>query len=215
MTLHDADTRLAEPAEAEPLRPPTPGGFSIRPAMIVLGLGVLILAVFVTLGIVSSHSPAPVKTAGAPSAVPGHPAPGASRPADALPPIIGSGRASLEHHQRRHGAGRVRPDLAPEQRRGCRAVRRAGHAALHGLAGRAARPSTRPSMHQQGWQVFDKGAAANDPGALEVLGKLAGTDGYYWEMGATISPTTFGHGAPPSGDTDFTIRLLQQNDDQS
>ena len=54
-------------------------------------------------------------------------------------------------------------------------------------------------MHQQGWQVFDKGAAANDPGALEVLGKLAGTDGYYWEMGATISPTTFGHGAPANG----------------
>jgi hypothetical protein len=71
------------------------------------------------------------------------------------------------------------------------------------------------TMHQQGWQVFDKGAAANNPGALEVLGKLAGTDGYYWEMGATISPTRFGHGAPPSGETDFTIRLLQQNDDQS
>ncbi len=73
MTLHDADTRLAEPAEAEPLRPPTPGGFSIRPAMIVLGLAVLILAVFVTLGIVSSQSPAPVKTSGPPSAVPGSP----------------------------------------------------------------------------------------------------------------------------------------------
>ena len=70
-------------------------------------------------------------------------------------------------------------------------------------------------MHQQGWQVFDKGPAANDPGALEVLGKLAGTDGYYWEMGATISPTTFGAGAPANGDTDFTIRLLQENDDES
>ncbi len=52
-------------------------------------------------------------------------------------------------------------------------------------------------MKLQGWQIFDKGPAANDPGALEVLGKLAGTDGYYWEMGATISPTTFGPGAPP------------------
>ena len=80
MTLHDADTRFAEPAEAEPLRPPTPGGFSIRPAMIVLGLAVLILAAFVTLGIVSSHSPAPVKTSGPPSAVAGSPLPVPSRP---------------------------------------------------------------------------------------------------------------------------------------
>ena len=75
--------------------------------------------------------------------------------------------------------------------------------------------SSRPTLHQQGWQVFDKGPAANNPGALEVLGKLAGTDGYYWEIGATIQPTKFGNGAPAAGETDFTIRLLQQNDDQS
>ena len=39
---------------------PHPGGFSIRPAMIVLGLAALILVVFVTIGIVTSQSPAPV-----------------------------------------------------------------------------------------------------------------------------------------------------------
>ncbi len=70
-------------------------------------------------------------------------------------------------------------------------------------------------MRQLGWAVFDKGAAANDPHALEVLGKLAGTDGYYWQMGATISPTTFGQGAPATGETQFTIRLFQQSDDES
>jgi hypothetical protein len=68
-------------------------------------------------------------------------------------------------------------------------------------------------MRLQGWHVFDRGAAANDPGALEVLGRLAGTDGYYWEMGATISPTTFTRGGPARGQTDFTIRLLQESDD--
>src|SRR5580693_10002360 len=49
MTLHDADTGL-RPDQAvppEPLRPPTPGGISMRPAMIVLGLAVLILVAFV------------------------------------------------------------------------------------------------------------------------------------------------------------------------
>jgi hypothetical protein len=67
-------------------------------------------------------------------------------------------------------------------------------------------------MKSQGWQVFDRGPAANDPNALEVLGKLAGTDGYYWEMGVTVQPTAFGHGAPAAGDTPFTVRLLQEPD---
>ncbi len=70
-------------------------------------------------------------------------------------------------------------------------------------------------MKQQGWQVFDQGPAANVPNTLEVLGKLAGTDGYYWEMGATIPPTTFGKNAPPTGETPFTVRLFQQDDEAS
>ena len=52
-------------------------------------------------------------------------------------------------------------------------------------------------MKSQGWQIVDQGAARNDPGALEVLGKLAGSDGYYWEMGATVNATTFPSGGPP------------------
>src|SRR6185312_4515456 len=213
MTLHDADTRLAEPADTEPLRPPTPGGFSIRPAMVVLGLSVLILAVFVTLGIVSSHSPAPVKTGGAPSAVPGSTL-RAQPAAAALKPIVGSGEppsniinavtvpvgsVRISHQNNAAGAGQFDAEVT------LRSTDSQG--ALLGFFASA--------MHQEGWQVFDKGAAANNPGAVEVLGKLAGTDGYFWEMGATIPPTTFGHGAPPSGETHFTIRLLQQNDDQS
>ena len=54
-----------------------------------------------------------------------------------------------------------------------------------------------------------------DPGSLEVLGKLAGTDGYYWEMGAVIAPTVFRPGGPPRGQTDFIIRLLQEGDESS
>ncbi len=69
-------------------------------------------------------------------------------------------------------------------------------------------------MKLRGWQVFDRGPAAHNPGAFEILGKLAGSDGYYWEMGATISPTSFRPGGPPRGQTDFTIRLLQLGDSQ-
>jgi hypothetical protein len=213
MTLHDTDSRLAGQPEDEPLRPPTPGGFSIRPAMIVVGLAVLIVAVFVTLAILSSHSPAPVKTSAAPSVVPGSTL-RAEPAADALKPIVGSGEppsnivnavsvpvgsVRISHQNNAAGAGQFDAQVT---------LRSAdSQGAL--LAFFAA------TMHQDGWQVFDKGAAANNPGALEVLGKLAGTDGYYWEMGATIPPTTFGHGAPPAGETHFTVRLLQQNDDQS
>jgi hypothetical protein len=213
MTVHDTDTRLAEPAESAPLRPPTPGGFSIRPAMVVLGLAVLIVGAFVTLGILSSHSPAPLKTAGTPSAVPGSTL-RAEPAAVALRPIVGLGEppsniinavtvpvgsVRISHQNNAAGAGQF--DAEVTLRSG------ASQGAL--LAFFAA------AMHQQGWQVFDKGAAANNPGALEVLGKLAGTDGYYWELGVTIPPTTFGHGASVRGETDFTVRLLQQNDDQS
>ena len=67
-------------------------------------------------------------------------------------------------------------------------------------------------MKFQGWQVFGRGPAVHDPGAYEVLGKLAGSDGNYWEMGAVLSPTTFGSGGPAHGETDFTIRLFQVSD---
>ena len=212
MTLSDAETRLADPG-APPLRPATPGGFSIRPAMVVLGLGVLILAVFVTLGILSTHSPAPVRTQAAPSAVPGtslraEPASHALAPIIALgePPsniinavAVPTGSIRISHENTAAGSGQLDAQVV------LRSTDSQG-ALLTFFAA---------EMRQQGWQVFDRGPAANDPRSLEVLGKLAGTDGYFWEMGATISPTSFGHGAPAAGETDFTIRLLQQNDDQS
>ena len=213
MTLHDTGTRPAEAVGPEPLRPPTPGGFSIKPAMVVLGLAILIVAAFVTLGILSSRTPAPVKATGAPSAVPGSTLRGEPAAA-ALRPIVGSGEppsnivnavlvpvgsVRVSHVNNAAGAGQFDAQVT------LRSTDSQG--ALLGFFA--------ATMHQEGWQVFDKGPAANDPGALEVLGKLAGTDGYYWEMGATIAPTTFGHGAPPAGATQFTVRLLQQNDDQS
>jgi hypothetical protein len=213
MTLHDTDTRLAERADAAPLRPPTPGGFSIRLALIVPVLGLVIIATFVTLGIVSSHSPAPVKSSAVPSRVPGS-ALGAVAADDVLRPIVGSGEppsniinaavvpagsVRISHGNNASGAGQYDAQVTLRSA--------ASQGALLTFFAAA--------MHQDGWQVFDKGAAANDPGALEVLGKLAGTDGYFWEMGVTIMPTAFGHGASPSGETNFTVRLLQQNDDQS
>jgi len=72
MTLHQAETGTpAGGAAAAPQRPPSTRGFSIRPAMTVLVLGLLIVGVFVTIGLVSSHQPATVTTDRSLAPVPG------------------------------------------------------------------------------------------------------------------------------------------------
>ncbi len=194
----------------EPLRPPTPGGISLRPAMIVLGLAALILGVFVSIGILSSHSPTLVKQGVGPSAVPGTALP-AEPAAPLLSPIVRSGEppanilnavsvpagsARLSHRDNGSQAGQFDSQV----------VFRSGNSQAAILAFFAA------DMKLQGWQVFDRGPAAHNPGALEVLGKLAGSDGYYWEMGAIIPLTTFRQGGPSHGQTNFTVRLLQEGD---
>jgi hypothetical protein len=67
-------------------------------------------------------------------------------------------------------------------------------------------------MKKQGWQILSTGPADHLAGGLEVLGKKAGSDGFYWEMGAVVSATSFGDGAPSTGATSFTIELIQEQD---
>lgn len=65
-----------------------------------------------------------------------------------------------------------------------------------------------------GWSVFDTGAVSGHPGEVEVLAQKGGSDGWYWEVGAVVSPTTFGTGGAGGGQaTTFTLRLFQQSDD--
>ncbi len=213
MSLQDADTglRAGETIPPEPLRPPTPGGISLRPAMIVLALAVLILIVFVAIGILSSQAPVTVKVGGPPTAVPGTTL-RAESAAVLLSPIVvagepptnirnavavpvGSQRLSHQDNSA-DAAGQFDSQVAfrSDESQG---------ALLAFFA---------QDMKLQGWQIVDRGPADHDPGALEVLGKLAGSDGYYWEMGATVSTTTFSNSGPAHGQTDFTIRLLQEED---
>jgi hypothetical protein len=229
MTLHETDmgpfevaAPVAVPSDeappappaadggGEPLRPPARGGVSIRPAMVVLGLAVLILAVFVTIAIVTSQSPAPVKTDTAPRAVPGT-AIRAVAAADALTPIISSGQPPnniINAVDMPVGAVRVahQNNAVDSGQYDSQITVRSDDSQGALLNFYAA------DLKWAGWQVFDRGPAANDPTATEVLGKLAGTDGYYWEIGVTIPPTTFGSGAPAGGWTNITIRLLQEGD---
>jgi hypothetical protein len=72
------------------------------------------------------------------------------------------------------------------------------------------------------WGVFSAGPAYNDPQAEELLARQAGDDGWYWEIGVVVSPSTFGTGAGAAkggvaGSTDttsVTIRLFQVADEE-
>jgi hypothetical protein len=182
----------------------------MRPAMIVFGLAALILVVFITIAIVTSQAPAPIKHSAAAVGVPGVtlravPAAGLLAPivTDGEPPnnilnavSVPVGSVRISHENNTAGAGQYDEQVTFRSDD--------SQAAL--LAFFAA------DMKLQGWQVSDQGTARNDPGALEVLGKLAGTDGYYWDMGATINATTFTPGGPARGVTHFTVRLFQESD---
>jgi hypothetical protein len=71
-------------------------------------------------------------------------------------------------------------------------------------------------MARLGWHVFSTGTARQPANAIEVLGQKGGSDGWYWEMGAVVSPTTFSTAnlsSPGGGDvTHFTVRLFQVPD---
>jgi hypothetical protein len=196
--------------DPEPQRPPTSAGFSLRPAMIVVGLAALILVVFVTIGIVSSQSPAAVKHSKVEEAVPGvslrsvqaatqlAPIASAGEPPNNILNAVDlpAGSVRVSHEDNTAGAGQYDAQVTFSSTD--------SQAAL--IAFYAA------DMKSQGWQITDQGAARNDAGALEVLGKLAGSDGYYWEMGATVNATAFPAGGPPRGTTHFTVRLFQVPD---
>ncbi len=184
----------------------------MRPAMLVLGLAVLILGSFVVLGIVTSRSSAPVPHSSTATAVPGSslravPAAGllspivagGDPPANVLDAVsVPSGSVRLSH--RDNSGGSAQFDAQVQFRSD------ASQAALLDFFA--------ADMKLQGWQVFSRGPASNAPATLEVLGKLAGSDGYYWEMGAIVPPTTFGAGGPAHGQTDFSVRLFRIGDAQ-
>jgi hypothetical protein len=196
--------------ETEPVRPPTSTGTSLRPALIVVGLAALILGLFAVFALVTSNHSSNVTTSPPPHAVAGSGL--LAVPADhALTPIVSAGEPPADIvNAVSIPAGTVRTSNQNNSASGGQ------YDAQIGLRSSATQGSLltffAADMRRQGWQVFDQGAAANDPGATEVLGKQAGSDGWYWEMGVVVQPTTFGSGAPAGGRTDFTLRLFQQSD---
>jgi len=58
-----------------------------------------------------------------------------------------------------------------------------------------------------GWKVSYQGPAPQGvPGATEILAKRGSSDGFYWELGTVVSPTT------PTGSTPYSVELFETGD---
>jgi len=191
-----------------PLPPPRRGP-GLRPALLVVGIaGVLVLG-FGTLAAVtggsgptpptphpsrvagSSLRAVPAKAALAPIEHPGTP------PADILDALtVPSGAAARSHRDLNTSSTQYDEQMGFSVD--------ASEAAVVGFY--------KADLKAEGWNVFDVGAASGQQGAVEVLAQKGGSDGWYWEVGAVVSPTTFGHSSAGQT-TDFTLRLFQESDD--
>jgi hypothetical protein len=224
--------RATDPAVANgkaPL-PPVRSGPGLRPALIVLGIAVVLVVGF-SIGELLSGGPAK----------PGPAAPSVPTKVKGTSLLAVSGRAALRPIE---GPGEppgniLRAVALPDG--ACRVSAEPDdgggqYDAQVQFSMPASQGSVidfyRAEVPALGWQVFSTGSAFDRPGSVEVLAKKAGDDGWYWEMGVVVSPTTFGSssggscggsstggqstgaaGAAGGGDTTrFTLRLFQVSD---
>lgn len=68
----------------------------------------------------------------------------------------------------------------------------------------------RLQLRARGWSIQDVGPARGAHGAIEVLAQRASSDGWFWEMGVVVSPTSF---TPKGAETTrFSLELFQKTD---
>jgi hypothetical protein len=64
------------------------------------------------------------------------------------------------------------------------------------------------------WQIVSTGPAPKGTPGYRIVGQHPSSDGYEWEIGVTVAPTTFGTGAGQALDTtSYTLRLFAVTDD--
>jgi hypothetical protein len=193
-----------------PQRPPSRSGFSMKKAMIVPGIGAAILVVFIGAGFVTSNPIQRPTTSTSAYSIPGTPL--RARPAvsdlkvitvsgqppgnivNAVAVPVGATRTSYVNNSASAQEYDAQITLSADQSQG----------AVENFYSKA--------MKKQGWRILSTGPADHHPNAIEVLAQKAGSDGFYWEMGAVVSATTFGPSAPAAGATSFTLELVQEPD---
>ena len=196
-----------DPAAPAPpsLRPRTP---SVKPALVVVGIAVGLIALFGVLAALTggagtppapSSSSAPVKgatLASQPAAAALKPIVQLSTPpADVLGALVLPKGATTVSSSPWNGstqyAAKMRFDVAASQ---------ASVLSFY-----------KAELKSLGWSISSTGAAERQKGATEVLAQRASSDGWYWEIGVVVSPTTFGSGTDT---TPFTLDLYEVPDAQ-
>lgn len=196
---------------AAPTRRVRAPGPTVWPAAIVLGVA---LVVVITAGVAAVMTSGPVATsATAPRVVQAAGAPVAAVTAqDALAPIITPGLppANVVDAVVVPTGATVSPGSATDLGVG---LYDRSLAFSTPLSEEAVITFYRAELPAEGWKVISQGAPRDAPG-FEILGQIAGTDGYYWEIGVTVSPTAYPRGSASSatGSTGFTLRLFAVDD---
>jgi hypothetical protein len=62
------------------------------------------------------------------------------------------------------------------------------------------------------WQIVSQGPAPKPTPGYRIVGQHPSGDGYEWEIGVTVAPTTFGTGPGAPETTSFSLRLFAVTD---
>jgi hypothetical protein len=201
-----AEGSVPDPRGQEPLRPQK--GYSLKPALIVGGLAVVILLIF-SVGAALTHTPnTPASAPKGSVAVKGSSLRAVSAQKglstieqDGQPPTNVLAAITLPV-----GAVRVattNPGQGSSYDEDVQFTVHASEAAVLGFY--------KTELKHLGWGSVTSGAASHQPGE-QVVGQIAGDDGFYWQLGVVVSPSTFS----ASGTQDvtrFTLGLVQVGDD--
>lgn len=204
-------TRPTRNGSDMPLRPPPRRtGTSMRPAIFVVALAAIIVAVFAIGSAVSTHPRGRQSSPG--TATPPASIHGAAPAAPLLSPIITPGEppsnilSALWVPQGTTRVGYQRNINNTQQYD--RSVDLRSSRAEGSLVS-----FYRRQLRASGWKIESVGAPSRAHG-LQVLAQKGGSDGWYWEVGVTVSPTTFSSGSGNSAaqSTRFRIELIQLSD---
>lgn len=207
----DGDTRTPDGPPVPPVRR-SPG---MRPALLVVGIAAGLVLVFGTLSVVSSQGTNSTSGTSEPIHVKGtsllavpadkilepieHPGTPPDNIIDAL--TVPQGAAVRGHQDNNTSATQYDEQMEFSV-----------HASENAVV-----DFYKVELKAKGWRVFNVGTVSNLPGGIEVLAQKGGDDGWYWETGAVVSPTTFGTSGGTKGtgaeSTTFTLRLFQEPDD--
>jgi hypothetical protein len=188
----DPDHRLYQPVSTR------------GPALVVLGLAVVILVLGVIGSVIATGTSAPSNTKST-VRIPGGKVVALTPATAALASIVGSGQppADIISNLAVPANSTVVRTLNSDQ--GVTQFDRTVFFSTH-LSQTQVSDTFRTALTRLGWNVIYHGAQTGGDG-IEVLAKRGSSDGFYWETGVVISPTT------AAGTTPYSVEVFELSDD--